>query len=609
MKKLISVLILIFTLLCSGAPLTALAQQPYEIENPLYSGNQQMLRGGNIAFIDESVSAKYNGDTYYSRGLQMYQYAKKKLDARKENFDIYCLSKTQINSKEVATNNITQMVFLGATDDELSTNSTDGDYIRWAVRSLGTYSVSYQTKKNGYYYYIINVIFRYYDTVEEEKKVDSVINSFIKSFKTSGKSDVQILREIHDYICNKTTYADEAVDYPYSHLYAFSPYGTLIKGKCVCQGYAATFYRICKELGYGVRFVSSDANWGCHAWNIVELDGKYYIVDCTWDDGARDSDEDLGFDDYYYFLTDYDTSKENDSLFSEHTLYSSYYDTEYFHTNYKSKFTDSNYFPIKGKRLSNCKVTLSKVKYTYSSTPARPAVTVYDGNTKLTEGKDYKVSYPANKTGARKITVTGLGDYSGTKTHRMITVSPQKVTSLSAYSVGSDTVKLKWSAAGDAVSGYAVQKYENGKWKNICTSKTTSCTVDVSPAKKQKLRVRAYKNVFKRKLYGGESNTQTVYTKPEKTKIKKLFPSEKKLKLSWKKVKCTGYIIEYSGNKDMKGAKTVKIRGARHTEKTLKKLKTEKKYYIRVRAYKQYSVSGKTKTVYGKYSSKKSFKL
>ncbi len=608
MKKLITVIILTLTLLITGAPLTALADTPYEIENPLYSGNQQMLKGGNLAFIEDSVSAKYDGKTYYTRGRQMYEYTKAKLDARKESFNIYCLSKYDINSTAVATNNITQMAFLGATDDELSKNSTDGDYIRWAVSSFGTASVKHKTKKNGYNYYIIKATFSYYDTVEQEKKVDAAISSFINSFKTSGKSDDRILREIHDYICNKTTYAYEALDDPYSHLYAFSPYGALIKGSCVCQGYAATFYRICKELGYGVRFVSSDANWGCHAWNIVELDGKYYVVDCTWDDEARDTDEDLGFDDYFYFLTDYDTSRANDTLYNQHTLYSSYYETEYFYANYKSKFTEKNYYPDTVKRLSDCKVTLSGTGYIYNSKAITPSVTVYDSGEKLINGKDYTVSYSSNvNAGTARVNITGKGDYAGTKTHRNFTIYPQKITAFSSTSVGSESIKLKWKAASGNVSGYAVQKYSDGKWRNVCTSAANTCTVEgLSPAEKQTLRVRAYKTVFKRNIYGAVSDTLTRCTRPEKTKIKTLYPSPKKLKVGWKKVKCTGYIIEYSTKKNMKGAKTVKVRGAKNTEKTLKRLKKNKKYYIRIRAYKQYKVSGKTKTVYGKYSPKKS---
>ena len=36
----------------------------------------------------------------------------------------------------------------------------------------------------------------------------------------------------------------------------------------------------------------------------------------------------------------------------------------------------------------------------------------------------------------------------------------------------------------------------------------------------------------------------------------------------------------------MKGAKTVKIKGAKNAAKTVKKLKKKKTYYVRVRTYK-----------------------
>ncbi len=38
-----------------------------------------------------------------------------------------------------------------------------------------------------------------------------------------------------------------------------------------------------------------------HAWNQVELDGKWYLVDLTWDDAVWD---DYGYAGHEYFLKD-----------------------------------------------------------------------------------------------------------------------------------------------------------------------------------------------------------------------------------------------------------------------------------------------------------------
>lgn len=79
--------------------------------------------------------------------------------------------------------------------------------------------------------------------------------------------------------------------------------------------------------------------------------------------------------------------------------------------------------------------------------------------------------------------------------------------------------------------------------------------------------------------------------------------SRQKAKVNWKKVsQASGFEIQYAINKSMKKAKTVTVK---KTSKVLSKLKKNKTYYIRVRAYK--TVSGNK--LYGSYSGKKSVKI
>ena len=63
-------------------------------------------------------------------------------------------------------------------------------------------------------------------------------------------------------------------------------------------------------------------------------------------------------------------------------------------------------------------VVLDEVKYTYDGTQKRPSVTVKcAGGKVLAEGTDYIISYPASSSavGAYTVTVTGKGNYTGTK--------------------------------------------------------------------------------------------------------------------------------------------------------------------------------------------------
>lgn len=99
-------------------------------------------------------------------------------------------------------------------------------------------------------------------------------------------------------------------------------------------------------------------------------------------------------------------------------------------------------------------------------------------------------------------------------------------------------------------------------------------------------------------------NTEAV--KPKKTSIKKLSKGKKKFTVTWAKVSgVKGYQIQYSSNKKFKkNNKSVTVTKQKTTKATVKKLKSKKKYYVRVRTYK--TVNGKK--IYSSWSKVKSVK-
>lgn len=84
---------------------------------------------------------------------------------------------------------------------------------------------------------------------------------------------------------------------------------------------------------------------------------------------------------------------------------------------------------------------------------------------------------------------------------------------------------------------------------------------------------------------------RTVSNYPSKTSITSLTSGKKSFVVKWKKVKCSGYQIQYADNKKMKKAVTKTIKKSGTVKYQVKKLKAKKKYYVRVRAYK--TVKGK----------------
>ncbi len=87
--------------------------------------------------------------------------------------------------------------------------------------------------------------------------------------------------------------------------------------------------------------------------------------------------------------------------------------------------------------------------------------------------------------------------------------------------------------------------------------------------------------------YSGKK-TATFSIGPKNSKISKLTAAKKSLKVKFKKQSkdTSGYQIQYSTSKSFKSAKTVTVKGKNKTSVTIKKLKSKKTYYVRVRTYK-----------------------
>ncbi len=107
---------------------------------------------------------------------------------------------------------------------------------------------------------------------------------------------------------------------------------------------------------------------------------------------------------------------------------------------------------------------------------------------------------------------------------------------------------------------------------------------------------KTYKDAFKKRL---------ILSVPTGLKVTQENEGEKRFIVKFKKVsQASGYCIQYATNKKMQSAKTLTIKN-RNTVKKAVKAKLDKKYYVRVRAYK--IIEGKT--IYSSWSTKKSIKL
>lgn len=116
---------------------------------------------------------------------------------------------------------------------------------------------------------------------------------------------------------------------------------------------------------------------------------------------------------------------------------------------------------------------------------------------------------------------------------------------------------------------------------------------------------RTYDDTYLNKDYSFTLNYKPTFSNAS---ISSVHSRKKALKASWNKCSnVSGYQLQYSKNKNMKSAKTINLSSG-SSSKTVKGLKSKKKYYVRIRTYKTISINGSNKTYYGKWSAKKSVK-
>ncbi len=154
-------------------------------------------------------------------------------------------------------------------------NGDEGDYIRYSV--LGC-RVKFLPLSSLVYFYI--EFDGYHTTNEQERLVDQKVESILAELDLEKKTDYEKISSIYDYIVKNVDY-----DYDSSGDEKYSAYGALINGKAVCQGYAQLFYRLATDSGISCRIISGTAGGGDHAWNIAGINGRYYLLDPTWDSG------------------------------------------------------------------------------------------------------------------------------------------------------------------------------------------------------------------------------------------------------------------------------------------------------------------------------------
>ena len=119
---------------------------------------------------------------------------------------------------------------------------------------------------------------------EGEKAIARRAREIVDSLVFPGMTDAEKELAIHDYIVDHCAYLTYVRGYDTN-----SARGFFENGLCQCAGYVDTFRLLARLAGLEVEMIGGPTTRDLpsskgHAWNLIRLDGLWYVVDVTWDD-------------------------------------------------------------------------------------------------------------------------------------------------------------------------------------------------------------------------------------------------------------------------------------------------------------------------------------
>lgn len=158
----------------------------------------------------------------------------------------------------------------------------------WEQMAEASFALKYE---NPQFFYLSNSSSLSYNMSKEEAlEIKPKLEAAAKKIadKAMAQSDMkQRVKVIHDEICKMTTYK----------LTYSEPYGPLLYGEALCEGYGKTFAYIAQMCGIPTISITGFAATGGHLWNMIKLGDEWLHIDVTFDDQTSGMN-------YVYFCVD-----------------------------------------------------------------------------------------------------------------------------------------------------------------------------------------------------------------------------------------------------------------------------------------------------------------
>ncbi|MBQ8131939.1 MAG: hypothetical protein IJ193_05555 [Bacilli bacterium] len=141
---------------------------------------------------------------------------------------------------------------------------------------------------------------------EDIEKIEKEVDRLFNQLYDKNKSDYDNIKTIHDYLVENVEYDSVKSDFikkksdTDSIYHSDSAYGPLFEGYGICSGYTDTMLLFLEKMHIKNYRIATKT----HIWNAVQLDGTWYHIDLTWDEGKYTNGKTFVRDKYFMITTE-----------------------------------------------------------------------------------------------------------------------------------------------------------------------------------------------------------------------------------------------------------------------------------------------------------------
>lgn len=253
--------------------------------SPLKSGSVTITATAGDKQASCAITVVANGESVYRHGYSelsaddkvIYNYVLRQILAFENNATAY--------------SDINHRVYLdfysqGITVDQNKVMKITNLIIKDVPEAYVLVNYIYRYDYNTYQYYLrVKISCTPENYASEMAQINSACNSITSSI-TPSSTEFERAKIIHDGFIDWSDYGG------ISNANCGDITGSFITRKAVCEGFSRAYLLLCQRVGLkcvyvtGAMMTSTDPEtWGNHAWNLVEVDDVWYLMDITGDGG------------------------------------------------------------------------------------------------------------------------------------------------------------------------------------------------------------------------------------------------------------------------------------------------------------------------------------